>query len=266
MSNTQLQVAREQVVAARQSFENVPNTHLDFQREAGFAMQMLQANSYLATMDPQSIKNCIVNVALTGLTLNPVLKLAYLVPRKGKLVLDPSYMGLINVLVTSGAAKKIEADVVCENDVFDYEKGTSSYIKHKPALADRGPIIAAYAIAHLANGEIQFEIMNRSELDKVRKSSESVKAGKSSPYDGWEGEMMRKAPIKRLFKFLPKHNIPEQLVRTLELEEENNGVDFKAQGQEAVKSKANAFFDDVEDAQEQPIEEESVIGDLAAMK
>ncbi|RNI26595.1 recombinase RecT [Rufibacter latericius] len=242
MSN-QLQVAREQVISAQKSFKNVPNNKLDFEREAGFAMQMIQSNPFLASMDANSIRNCIVNVALTGLTLNPVLKLAYLVPRKGKLILDPSYMGLINVLVTSGAAKKIEADVVCENDFFDYEKGTNGFIKHKPSLSSRGEIIAAYAIAHLPNGEVQFEIMNREELEKVRKSSEAAKKG-SSPYDGWASEMMRKAPIRRLFKYLPKHNIPDQVINTLSLDEQNNGVDFSAQKQEAFKGKAADFFED----------------------
>lgn len=212
-------------------------------------MQMIQANSFLATMEPQSIRNCIINVALTGLTLNPVLKLAYLVPRNKKLILDPSYMGLINVLVTSGAARKVEAEVVYENDVFDYEKGTKPFIHHKPALKNRGEIIAAYAVAYLPNGEIQFEVMNRDELDKVKRTSEAVKKGGHTPYKEWEGEMMRKAPIRRLFKFLPKHNIPEQVVHTMALDEQNNGADFSAQKQEAVKSKASAFFDDAPEAE-----------------
>lgn len=245
MSN-QLEIARNQIVSAQKSFENVPNTNLDFAREAGFAMQIIQANNYLATMDPASIRNCIVNVALTGLTLNPVLKLAYLVPRKGKMILDPSYMGLINVLVTSGAAKKIEADVVYENDHFEYEKGTASFIKHKPVLKDCGQVIAAYAIAMLPNGETQFEVIGREDLEKIKKSSEAVKGGKGSPYDAWEGEMFRKAPVKRLFKYLPKHNIPDQVVRALELDDQNNGINFEQAKKEAKQSKFdNLVTDDV---------------------
>jgi recombination protein RecT len=225
MSN-QLQVIRQAMPEIQKKFQSVPNCNLDFAREAGFAMQAMETNTYLATMSLESIKKCIVNVAMTGLTLNPVLKLAYLVPRKGNLILDISYMGLINVLVTSGAALKIEAEVVKENDQFDYEKGTNPYIKHKPALVNRGQVIAAYAIAYLPNGEKQFEVMEREELEKVKKVSEAAKSGKGSPYEGWESEMYRKAPVKRLFKFLPKHNIPDHTLKALEIEEETHGANF----------------------------------------
>src|SRR5690606_39362507 len=107
MSNIQL--VQQQIELARPDFEaNAAELklNLSFQKEANFALQIFQGNDYLTKMSPDSIKNAIVNVALTGLTLNPVMKFAYLVPRKGKFVLDVSYMGLAKILTDTGSVKK----------------------------------------------------------------------------------------------------------------------------------------------------------------
>ncbi len=66
--------------------------------ELGFAMQIIQNNDDLQRCDPKSILNAVVNVARTSVTLNPVMRLAYLVPRKGKCVPDFSYIGLVAML------------------------------------------------------------------------------------------------------------------------------------------------------------------------
>ena len=66
-------------VSSKKGFLAAGGTDQQFNREAGFAMQTIQANPYLAQMDKQSILNAVVNVALTGLTLNPELKLGYLI-------------------------------------------------------------------------------------------------------------------------------------------------------------------------------------------
>ena len=104
------------VFSAQKQFEASNSLNMDFMREAGFAIQILQQNTFLQSCDPISVKNAIVNVALTGLTLNPALKMAYLVPRKGKCVLDPSYVGLIKVLTDSGALKNKDDAVIYVND------------------------------------------------------------------------------------------------------------------------------------------------------
>ena len=44
---------------------------MNFNREAGFAIQILTNNEYLMKCDPNSVKDAIVNVALTGITLEP---------------------------------------------------------------------------------------------------------------------------------------------------------------------------------------------------
>ena len=78
-----------------------------FQKEVSFAVQILNKNSYLAGTSKVSILQAIYNTALTGLTLNPVLKLAYLVPRAGECCLEPSYQGLIKLITDTGSATTV---------------------------------------------------------------------------------------------------------------------------------------------------------------
>src|SRR5690606_7789736 len=124
MSNIQL--VRQQIESARTEFESnveAMKLNLIFQKEASFALQIFEGNDYLTKMSPDSIRNAIVNVSLTGLTLNPVMKMAYLIPRKGKCVLDVSYMGLAKILTDTGSVKNIEANIVYWGEPFQLERG-----------------------------------------------------------------------------------------------------------------------------------------------
>jgi recombination protein RecT len=216
--------ARQLVAGAKKGFEAVGSSEL-FAKEAQFAIQILSENDYLRKTTPDSIRNAVVNVALCGVTLNPALKLAYLVPRKGKCTLDISYMGMIELTLNSGLVKDINADVICVNDEFQAEKGTNQYLRHKAAMKDRGEMIGAYAIATLQNGEHHFEIITAEEIEKIKKTSEGLKS-EYSPWKTWEAEMWKKTAVKRLFKYLKKDLNPE-LLAILEAEHENDKSDFQ---------------------------------------
>jgi recombination protein RecT len=121
--------------------------------------------------------------------------------------------------------KNITADVICENDNFDYEKGTNPYIKHKPALSNRGEMIGAYAIAFLIGGETHFEIMGSDEIAKTRNTSES-KNSDYSPWKNWESEMWKKTVVRRLFKYLKK-GLNEKLINLLQIDNEIIQADYQ---------------------------------------
>jgi recombination protein RecT len=233
MSNLQVrekeQKNKELVFQAQKQFEVSNEYKMNFNREAGFAIQVLTQNDFLASCDPNSIKNAVVNVALTGLTLNPALKLAYLIPRAGKCILDISYMGLVKILTDAGSVKNVDADVIYENDKLDYRKGTDPYFKHVKTLSNRGKMIGAYAIAYFRDGGFQFEVMGRDEIDKVKGTSESLKNEKTkkySPWETWEDEMWKKTAIKRLYKLLPKTQFSDQLIAAISHDYENEVNDL----------------------------------------
>ena len=62
---------KELVFKAQKQFEASNDYKMSFNREAGFAIQILTGNDFLANCDQESIRNAVVNVSLTGLTLNP---------------------------------------------------------------------------------------------------------------------------------------------------------------------------------------------------
>lgn len=242
------------VFTAQKQFEVSNEYKMNFNREAGFAIQILMNNQALMRCDPESIKHSVVNVALTGLTLNPALKYAYLIPRKGKCVLDISYMGMIKILTDAGAVKNIDAGVIYSGDKFDYRKGTDPFFKHQPSLKDRGEKIAAYAIAFLRDGGFQFEVISKDEVEKIRSTSESYKneQGRNfSPWETWEDEMWKKSALKRLFKLLPKTNFSDQLIAAISHDYQNEMDDLPKVNKNAEYSD---MFDEIPDAEIVPEE------------
>jgi recombination protein RecT len=254
-NNSQLAVrekeSKQLVFMAQKQFEVSNEYKMNFNREAGFAIQILINNPFLMKCDPDSVKHSIVNVALTGLTLNPALKYAYFVPRKSKdglkCILDISYIGMIKILTDAGAVKNVDAGVIYSNDKYDFRRGSDPYFKHQPALSNRGEKIGAYAIAFLRDGGFQFEILGREEIEKIRATSESYKneeGRKYSPWETWEDEMWKKSALKRLFKLLPKTNFSEQLIASISHDYENEVSDLKT-----PEDKYAGIFEDIPEAQ-----------------
>ena len=256
MENNQQIAVREReskqlVFTAQKQFEVSNEYKMNFNREAGFAIQILTNNPYLMKCDANSVKDAIVNVPLTGITLNPALKYAYLVPRKVKgdlkCILDISYMGMIKILTDAGAVKNVDAGVIYSNDKYDFRRGSDPYFKHQPALANEGEKVGAYAIAFLRDGGFQFEILGREEIEKIRATSESYKneeGRKYSPWETWEDEMWKKSVLKRLFKLLPKTNFSDQLIAAISHDYDNETSDLS----ETKEDKYAGMFEDIQEA------------------
>jgi recombinational DNA repair protein RecT len=100
----------------------------------------------------------------------------------------------------------VDADVVHENDEFDWARGTEPFIRHKPKLQARGAPIGAYAIAWPDNGgPARFSVLSLEDLHAARAVSQSFQSGKG-PWFDFEGEMMKKTAIRRgqkLWNLLP---------------------------------------------------------------
>ena len=194
------------VYGAENSFQNVlVDKSINFEREAGFAIQILTSGDFIAKLavgDRQSVVNAVTNIAAIGISLNPAKKQAYLVPRKGKICLDISYMGLIDLAVQAGSILWAQADLVYETDAFTlngFDKPpTHSY---NPFSKARGAMVGAYVVVKTPSGDYLTDCMSREEIDAIKNRSESVKAGKSSPWDTDYGEMSKKTVVKRAYKY-----------------------------------------------------------------
>lgn len=200
-----------------------------FQKECSFAMQLLNKSKQLAKCDQGSVLESVLNIAQIGLTLNPALKLAYLVPRwdsfKGKMIccLEPSYQGLVKLITDSGSATSVYCYPVFKGDEFTETLGTSVEIIHKPKRQSK-EIELVYAVSVLHDGTKHVEVMTIEEIESIRDKSESYKAFKakkikSCVWDTWFTEMARKTVIRRLVKYLPKTDRWDKLASAVQLDE-----------------------------------------------
>lgn len=210
---TDLEIVKEPMIKMGLSPER-------FMKEAGFACQIWNnpKNSYLRKATKESVYSAVMSIAQTGLTLNPVEKQAYLIPRydnSSKSIiayLDPGYIGLFKLLTDAGSVKSIQTNLHYEGDSFDVNLGIETEIRHKPYYANgkqKGKLLGVYAVAKLADGSTQFEHMTADEIFNIRDSSESYKAykegkTKSCIWVDWEGEMTKKTVLKRIAKYLPR--------------------------------------------------------------
>ena len=215
----------------------VAATQLDFERritaaspvqyaqEAHFALQQLAANSYLlgiAQNNPDSLRAALLNVAATGLSLNPVKKQAYLIPRNKSVVLDISYMGILHVAQMSGAIEWGQARIVRTGHTFRLTGINQVPIhEYNPFENDdaAGAIVGAYAVVKLPSGDFLTHCLNMDALLRIRSRSESFKSGKNSPWLTDPEPMMKKSAVRGLAPYMPYREAMAQAM-TVAVEEE----------------------------------------------
>lgn len=221
MSNA-LAIITGAIQETRDDFSRVlVDRSISFEREAGFAIQILQNNDFalgVAMKDKQSVMSAVKNIAAIGISLNPARKQAYLVPRGGKICLDISYIGLIDIAISSGSIHWAQAELVRENDGFSLN-GFDKPPTHNfsPFGKDRGEIIGVYVVAKMHSGDYLTTTMSIDDVYSIRSRSESFKRG-NGPWKTDEGEMIKKTVIKRAYKMWPKTERLDQVINHLNTE------------------------------------------------
>jgi len=197
---------------------------ISFEQEAGFALQALSANDYsmkIATQNRQSVVNAVTNIAAIGISLNPAKKQAYLVPRDGKICLDISYMGLMDLAMATGSIRWAQAAIVHANDTFALN-GMDKPPTHSfnPFSKERGAIVGVYVIVKTSDGDYLTHPMAIEDVYAIRDRSQGWKSGKSTPWKTDEGEMIKKTCVKQAYKYWPKTDRLEEAIHHLNIEGE----------------------------------------------
>lgn len=213
-----------EVYAMRGSFNTVMvDRSVNFEREAGFAIQAITSGDYImkvALGNPQSVRDAVTNIAAIGISLNPAKKQAYLVPRKNKICLDISYMGLMDLAMETGSIKWAQANLVYKNDTFA-SNGMDKPPLHSfdPFSKERGELVGVYVTVKTADGEYLTDTMTIDEVYAIRDRSEAwkkyISEKKSCPWLTDEGEMIKKTVVKRAYKYWPKTDRLENAIHYL---------------------------------------------------
>lgn len=183
--------------------------HMTADRLARIATTELRKVPALAKCNIESFMGAIMQCAQLGLEPGSALGHAYLLPFGNGKASDGlsncqliiGYRGMIDLARRSGQIVSIAARAVHERDQFTYEYGLHEDLQHKPCEdGEPGKLTHVYAVARLKDGGVQFEVMSKLEVDKVKAQS---KAGNNGPWVSHYEEMAKKTVIRRLFKYLP---------------------------------------------------------------
>lgn len=193
----------------------LPNTGITPERLSRITLTTLKMNPKLLNCDSESLFGAVMQAAQLGLTPN-LLGSCFFIPYEDKknkrhiVQFQIGYRGLIDLVTRSGQVITIKANVVYENDLFEYEYGLNEKLRHVPARGERGAATDVYAYALLKGGAHSFVVMSIQEIYKIRDDFSSAYKG-AKKYNSelnsiWVkhfDSMAKKTVIKQLIKYLP---------------------------------------------------------------
>jgi len=177
--------------------------HCKIDRFMRMALTCVRKNPKLLACTKESVFACLMDCSQYG--IEPDGRRAHLIPygTECKLILD--YKGLAELVMRSGLVSTLHADIVCENDTFEFSYGTGGGLRHVPCLrGDRGKPFGAYSYAKMKDGSESYEFMTESDIMKIKARS----PGARKPDSPWnheqdQYEMWKKTPFRRHCKWLP---------------------------------------------------------------
>lgn len=161
--------------------------------------------------NPFSMYASVLHGAEIGIIPSSLTQEASLIPRRIKGNLTVTYLlgyrGSIKVLTRTGLVSKIHTDIVFKGEKFQDIRGMEPKIIHEPnqdVERTAANIYATYAVATLPNGERQYVVLYRKDIDRIR----ALSPYENSLYFNDEKDpmhwMVRKCAIFQLDKQLPK--------------------------------------------------------------
>lgn len=192
----------------RPQIERALPKHLNADRMARLALTEVRKTPKLAECTPASFAGALLTAAALGLEVGTTGD-AYLVPyehHKGPMrgqtecQLIVGYQGIARLFWQHPLAAGLDAQAVHEHDDFDYAYGTAKFLRHKPAIGDRGKVICYYAVAELTTGATHFVVLSPEEVKRLR----GGKVGTSGQIDDPMHWMERKTALRQCLKTLPK--------------------------------------------------------------
>jgi len=187
----------------------------------------IQKTPKLMTCSQASLFQAFMTCSELG--IEPDGRRAHLIPYGNTCQLIIDYKGIVELVKRNGDVSTIRVEKVCENDKF---KWTDGEIKHSIDFKKaRGDAYAYYAVVKFKDGSTQSAVMNKDEIESVRKRS---RASSSGPWITDYDEMAKKTVFRRLSKMLVLS--PELHVAL----EASDRAEFSAEGQEVVDTKPTA--------------------------
>ncbi|MGI2039640.1 recombinase RecT [Shewanella frigidimarina] len=155
---------------------------------------------------PWSVYELLLNMCRLGLSLNPVKKLAYVMPsytETGELQLKlyPGYRGEIAIATQFNVIKNTSATLVYEKDQFRVQVANNDVEHFVTSLSIdpsvRGACTGGYCRSVLIDGSVHVSYMSIEELDAIAQNQIEMKMGNTPWNSIWATEMRRVALYRR---------------------------------------------------------------------
>jgi len=177
------------------------------ERYTRMVMTALSTNPQLQQCTPESFLGAVMQAAQLGVEPNTPLGQAYLIPfrNKGRLEVQfqLGYKAYLDLAYRSGEVTIIDAQAVHKNDEFEYEYGLDPKLKFKPALTDRGEVIAYYAMFKTKMGGFNFIVMSKEDIVNHAKQYSQSFGSSFSPWKSNFDSMAKKTVLKQVLKYAP---------------------------------------------------------------
>lgn len=171
-------------------------------------MVSIERNPKLLDANRQSLLNASMSAACLALEVDGVTGQAYFIPFKGVAQLVIGYKGMNTLAARSGYT--VQGEVVREGDEFDYELGDKGFVRHKPKLGSRGPILAAWATASSLHRPAIISVLGIDDIMAIKQKSPGGSRADSPWMDVMIGfpAMAAKSAKRRLSRAMPLNADP----------------------------------------------------------
>jgi recombination protein RecT len=221
MNKPNTQVAQSRATDPQQSLAKLLNDalpelkriapkYISLSRLTSLAIEATQRNQLLAKCSPMSVLNFCKKCSEWGtdrVGAGGVWPVPFWNKNAGcyDMTPIPDWRLLIEKCKKAKAITDAYADAVHEKDHFDYERGTSPALSHKPARGNRGKLTEVYCVYALPDGSKNFVVMDfETEIVPIRNRSKAWQAWIDKKYScPWvtdEDEMSKKTVVKRTMK------------------------------------------------------------------
>ena len=190
------------------------------------AIEAASQNKAILRCTGTSIIQSVKDACEFGLSFSKVLNYAYLVPFGTECTLIIGYRGLRDLARRAADVTSFECGAVYEGEHFEVRKGTDPFLAHNPIVTNVNrsdeKLLYVYSVAQHANGKASIDVMDRSEVQKIRQMS---KQASGAIWNKHFRAMAVKTVIRRHIKLLPiSAEKAKVLERALEHDNETAGI------------------------------------------
>ena len=201
-------------------------------KSAFFALTNSSNGNLLEKCTQTSIANSLLDMVIQG--LSPAKTQCYFIPYGDTCKMTRSYFGTQKVIKSLSNVKDIYANVIYQDDEFEYknEGGRDYLVNHKSSLLNRDkPIIGAYAVVEMVDGDKPITIMTRKEIETSWKQSKIY--GKT--HNAFPQEMAKRTVINRAAKsYINTSDDSDILVQSINQSTENEYEDSRIDKANAI--------------------------------